>query len=188
MRLSATLILVMIIDILFAIIVILALIKGYRNGVVVAIFSVIGLLVGLAAAIKLSTLVAEYLKDAVNISGKWLPVISFAIVFLAAVMLVRLGAAAIQKTLELVMLGWINRLAGIILYFMLYTIIFSVILFYADKVHLLTTATIVSSGTYNFIQPWGPRAIDSLGVVLPFFKNMFHELEQFFGSVADAKK
>lgn len=178
----------MIIDILFAILIISALVKGYRNGFIVAIFSVIALLVGLAAAIKLSALMAEYLKDSVNVSVKWLPALSFALVFLGAVLLVRLGAGAIQKTMELVMLGWLNRLAGILLYTLLYLVIFSVILFYAEKVHLLTEQTILDSKTYHFIQPWGPRAIESIAVIMPFFKDMFHELEMFFGKVADSKK
>lgn len=178
----------MIIDILVAILIIIALVKGYRNGFIVAVFSVIALLVGLAAAIKLSALVAEYLKDSVNISVKWLPALAFALVFLGAVLLVRLGAGAIQKTMELVMLGWLNRLAGILLYTLLYLVIFSVILFYAEKMHLLTELTILDSKAYHFLQPWGPRAIAGIAVILPFFKDMFHELEMFFGRIADSNK
>ncbi len=177
----------MIIDIVFLVLIIMAVIKGYLNGFVVAIFSVIALLVGLAAAIKLSTVVAAYLGHSVNISGKWLPALSFILVFIVVVLLVRLGAAAIQKTMELVMLGWLNRLAGIILYVFLYTIIFSVVLFYCEKVHLFTTETIDKSGTFYFIQPLGPKAIDSIGRVIPFFKDMFHDLEAFFGTVATKK-
>jgi membrane protein required for colicin V production len=176
-----------IIDIIFAIIIITALVKGYMNGFIVAIFSVIALMVGLAAAIKLSTVVAAYLKNSDSLSNKWLPVVSFILVFLAVMLLVRLGAAAIQKMMELVMLGWLNRLAGIILYSLLYTIIFSVVLFYLEKIHLLTQEAMSNSFTYQFIQPWGPKAIDSLGIVLPFFKNMFHELETFFAAVATKK-
>jgi membrane protein required for colicin V production len=177
----------MIIDILFALFIIMAIIKGYSNGFIVAIFSVIGLLVGLAAAIKLSALTAGYLKDSVNISSRLLPAVAFILVFFAAILLVRIGAVAIQKTMELVMLGWLNRLAGIILYILLYTIIFSVILFYSEKVHLLTTETINNSAAYGYIKPLGPKAIDSLGVLFPWFKNMFHELENFFETVTIRK-
>ena len=177
----------MIIDILFAIIILTALVKGYSNGFIVAIFSVLALLVGVAAAIKLSTVVAAHLKDSVSISNRWLPIVSFVLVFLVVLLLVRFGAAAIQKTMELVMLGWLNRLAGIVLYSILYTIIFSVVLFYSVKMQALSQETINKSVTYHFIEPWGPGAINSLGIILPFFKNMFHELEAFFQSVATKK-
>ena len=178
----------MIIDIVFVALMILALVKGYNRGFIVAVFSIIGLIVGLAAAIKLSAMVAGYLNDSVNVSTKWLPVISFILVFLVAVFLVRLGAAAIEKTLELAMLGWLNRIAGILLYAVLYILILSVLIFYSQKTHLLTAQTIAESKTYAFLEPWGLWTIEGLGSVLPFFKGMFHELEAFFGKVAEHKK
>jgi membrane protein required for colicin V production len=174
----------MIIDILFAVLMVLALVKGYRKGLIIALFSIIAFVVGLAAAMKLSTVAAAYLKDSVNISAKWLPVVSFLLVFLGVVLLVRLGALAIEKTVELAMLGWLNRLGGILLYAALYTVVLSVVIFYCQKSHLLTAQTITESKTHPFIMPWGPLAIDSLGAVIPFFKGMFQELGAFFDRMA----
>ena len=62
----------MIIDIIVAVILILAIIKGYRQGLIVAFFSLIAFIVGLAAALKLSVVVAGYIGKAVNVSDKWL--------------------------------------------------------------------------------------------------------------------
>ena len=171
------------IDIIFFILILLAIYKGYRQGLIVSLFSIIALMVGLAAAMKLSAVTAGYLEGSINVSAKWLAVLSFVIVFLLAVFIVRLGAKAIEKTVELAMLGWMNRIAGIILYFVLYTCVFSVILFYAVKIGLLSAESLADSSTYSFIQPWGPAAINALGFILPFFKNMFAELESFFGRV-----
>ena len=175
----------MIIDIVFAVLIIMAIIKGYSNGLIIAVFSLIGLIVGLAAAVKLSTVVAAWLGDSTNISARWLPVIAFALVFVIAVLLVRLAARAIQKTMEFVLLGWLNRLGGIVFYVALYIIIFSILLFYAEKMNLLPRHTIAESKTVGFIQPWGPKAIDGIGKVIPFFRNMFQELEHFFSLLSD---
>lgn len=177
----------MIIDIVFALLMLLAIYKGYRRGLIVAIFSIIALLVGLAAAVKLSTLVAAYLDNSLNVSARWLPVISFILVFIAAVFIVRLGAAAIEKTIELAMLGWLNRIGGILLYAALYTIILSVLLFYLEKINLLTQEAVLASATHKYLQSLGPRAINAIGVVIPFFKNMFHDLERFFGHVVEKR-
>ncbi|TMI85949.1 MAG: CvpA family protein, partial [Bacteroidetes bacterium] len=110
----------MILDIIVAVIIILAVIKGYRQGLIVALFSLVAFVIGLAAAIKLSVVAADYIGKAVKISDKWLPVISFAVVFLIVVLLVRFGAKFIQKTVELAMLGWANRVGGVLLYGVLY--------------------------------------------------------------------
>lgn len=92
----------MLIDIIFLLCMILALIKGYRNGLIVAVFSFVAIVVGLTAAMKLSAYVAEKLGQQTSISQSWLPFISFAIVMIAVVILVRLGATALQKMVEMV--------------------------------------------------------------------------------------
>jgi membrane protein required for colicin V production len=56
-------------------------------------------------------------------------------------------------------------------------------IFYLEKTSLLSASAISTSGTYSFIKPWGPAAINALGGVLPFFKNMFTELENFFSTI-----
>jgi membrane protein required for colicin V production len=174
----------MILDIIVAIILILAVIKGYRQGLIVALFSAVAFIIGLAAALKLSAVVADHLGKAVKVSDKWLPIISFAVVFLIVVLLVRLGAKFIQKTVELAMLGWLNRLGGILLYAGLYILIFSILVFYADQMGFIKPETKTESVTYTYIQPWGPKLMDGLGEIIPIFKGMFEDLEDFFDSVS----
>jgi membrane protein required for colicin V production len=171
------------IDIIYAILICLALYKGYKKGLVVAVFSFVGFVIGLAAALKLSVYVASKLKDNVNVSSKILPILSFAVVFLVTILLIYFGAKLIEKLFEMIALGWANKLGGILLYAIMYTMIFSVLLFYAGKINLLTQSAIQSSLTYSFIMPWGPKIIDGVGHVLPIFRDMFTNLENFFAGV-----
>ena len=174
----------MILDIIVVVILLLAVIKGYRQGLVVALFSAIAFIIGLAAALKLSVVVAGYIGNAVKISDKWLPIVSFALVFLIVVLLVRLGARFIQKTVEFAMLGWLNRLGGILLYAGLYILIFSILIFYADQLEFIKPETKKESVTYAYIQPWGPKLMEGLGKIIPVFKGMFNDLEDFFDGVS----
>jgi membrane protein required for colicin V production len=174
----------MFIDLIVIILLIFAIFKGLRNGLVVAVFSFLAFVIGLAAALKLSTVVAEYLGTNTNISQRWLPVLAFAIVFLIVVFLVRLGAKAIDGVLRLVMLGWLNKIGGLIFYTLLYLFIFSIILFYTVQLNIIKPETLEASTTYYYIQPIGPKVISALGIILPFFKDMFAELELFFGGLA----
>jgi len=177
----------MIIDIIAVILIVMAIFKGLRNGLVVAIFSLLAFVVGLTAAVKLSAVVAEYLGESVNVSQRWLPVLAFALVFIMVVLLVRIGAKAIEKVLHVAMLGWANRVGGVLLYIVLYFFIYSVVLFYAEQLHLIKEGTIKASLTYNEIKPLAPKITNALGWLLPFFKNMFAELESFFDSLANRK-
>ena len=176
----------MAIDIIFIVLMIIAVMKGLRNGFVVAIFSFLAIFIGLAAAMKLSTWVAGWLHDSTNISSRWLPFLAFILIMLGVALLVRIGAKLVQSALRLVMLGWLNKLAGVVLYAALFTTVYSVLLFFAEHIHLLKPETMQSSQSYSFIQPWGPKAIEWFGQLIPWFRGMFDELSRFFERIPPA--
>jgi membrane protein required for colicin V production len=174
----------MLLDIIFAVFLVLAVLRGFRQGLIIGLFSLLSIIVGLAAAMKLSTVVAGWIGSAVKVSEEWLPLVSFIVVFLVVVLLIRLGAKAIESAVEVVMLGWVNKLAGVVLYVVIYTLVFSVLLFYVEQMQLLRPETIRQSVTYTYVQPWGPKVINGLGSVIPLFKDMFDELKDFFGDMS----
>ncbi len=174
----------MMIDLIYAILLVLATIKGFQRGLIVGLFSFIALVVGLAAALKLSTVLAGYLSDSVNISAAWLPFLSFLIVFAGVVLLIRMGAKAIESAVEVVMLGWLNRLGGILFYIAMYTLVYSVLLFYAGKMEFIQQETIEKSITYSWISPLGPQVIGAIGIIIPWFKDLFGELTAFFEKIS----
>jgi len=173
------------IDIIFIVLILVAVVKGYQKGLIIALFSIIALIVGLAAALKLSAVVAVYLQQNVSLSTKWLPVISFALVFFLAVFLVHLGGKLIEKTFEMALLGWLNRLGGVLLYVVLYTILFSVFLFYAERIPVFEKATIEASKTYPIVKPLAPGVINGVSKLIPLFKDSFSQLESFFASASN---
>lgn len=174
----------MLIDSIFIIILITAIIKGYSKGFIMAVFSSLSILVGLVAATKLSAVVANYLHENAHVGLYWLPIISFTLVMFATVLLVRVVAKMVQKTFEMAMLGWANRIGGMLLLFCLYLAVFSVALFFAEKINIIGEGSIQSSKFYAFVQPWGPLTIDGIGYVIPIFKGLFAQLSSFFGAVA----
>lgn len=173
----------MVIDVAFFIVMIIAVFKGFTKGFIVGIFSFLAFLIGLAAALKLSVIVAHHLESGSGISTRWLPVISFTLVFIIVVILVNIGARILRKAVSMVMLGWVDRLGGIVLYILIYTIIFSVILFFGTKAFSIKPETVASSSVYQYVSPWGPKVIDSIGKIIPAFKDLFLQLEHFFEKI-----
>jgi membrane protein required for colicin V production len=174
----------MFIDVVFLILMVMAVFKGISRGFIVAVFSLLAFIIGLAAALKLSATVATHLHEKMNIGGYWLPVLSFLIVFAAVVLLVRWGAMLLKKAAGVVFLGWIDTLTGIVLYAVMYLMIYSVILFFATRIHLISDQTKVDSRTYAFIEPFGPKVMSGIGKVIPFFSHMFSDLTHFFEKVS----
>lgn len=175
----------MFIDILVLVAIISGVWKGYQKGFLMALFNTLSLLVGLAAAVKLSSVVGPWLASSFQIESKYLPFISFALVLVAVVILIRFLASMIQKTLEAIKIGFINRIGGVALYLLLHLALISVLLFYLQKMGLLSDDIITQSTTAPYILPWGPAVLDAIGAILPIFKNMFNELNGFFDQIAD---
>ena len=178
----------MLIDIAYLLILLLAIFKGYSKGFVVAVFSFFAIFIGLAAALKLSAIVAAWLQKSTNLGERLLPILAFALVLIGVAFFTRLVAAAIEKTLRIAMLGFINKLGGVLLFALLYTLIFSIVLFFANKVSVLKKETIEASYVYHFIEPLGPKSINAFSHLIPVFKNMFAQLEHFFDNAVHHNK
>lgn len=141
------------IDLLFLGMMAMAVFKGIRNGLIVALFSIVGWIVGIIAAFRFSDVAASYLQGTFDISPRTLSIISFVIVFLLVMLLVNLGAKLVEKTVELALLGWVNRIGGIFFYVLLYTLLFSILIYFAERVHLINAETIASSKVYPWVKP-----------------------------------
>lgn len=175
----------MFIDIMVLLAVISAVFKGLRQGLIMALFNTVSLIVGLAAAVRLSTAISPTLSTYLGEGGtRYLPFISFLLVYLAAVLVIRVVGKLIQKSVETIQLGFINRIGGVALYLLLYLALISVVIFYLENIGFLSPDLVAQSRTYGMIAPFGPGVLDVLGKVIPAFKDMFQELNGFFDNLA----
>ena len=170
----------MFIDVLVAIALVFAVVKGIRNGLIIAVFSILAFIIGLAAALKLSTVVAAWLAQSTNINVQWLPFLAFALVFLLVVLAVRSAAKLMEKAMDLAWMGWLNKLGGVLIYACMYLLVLSVLFFYSTQLKLITEEARTTSVAYVYIAPAGPKVIEMIGVIIPVFSNMFSELQLFF--------
>ena len=174
----------MTVDIVVLILIALALFKGFSRGLIMAIFSFAAFFIGLAAALKLSATVANYLRESSDrVPSAWWPVIAFIAVFLIVALIVRLLGTVVEKSVELATLCWINKLGGFLVYMVLYLLIFSVVLFYLSEMHWIKADTLNNSKLYPYIAPWGPWTMAGLSRLIPAFRDVFTDLQDFFDHV-----
>jgi membrane protein required for colicin V production len=172
------------IDIFFYLILFLAIVRGWRKGLILALFSVVCGLIGLAAAVKLSAVVATHMKSDLHITSRWLPVIAFILVFILVLLIIRWAGRLIEKLLRLVLLEWLNKLGGILLFILLYLSIYSIILFYGTKTQVISKQAVEDSHFYSMIAPFGPAVIRFITGFIPYGQDMFVALEGFFDKIA----
>lgn len=169
----------MLLDVIILILLAIAIFKGLKNGLVMAVFSLLGVLLGIAAAIKLSAVTAKKISDTDHV---WLPFVSFLIVFMVVAIAVALVGRIIQKTVSFAMMGWLNKLGGVIFYLMLYILIITVFLFYISNIPGFPEKLTANSVLYKEYQTISPYIITNLDRLFPFFEDAFEELKLFFGT------
>lgn len=88
--------------------------KGYKNGLIKELGSLIALVAGIFLAIRFSDLVASAITKNSGFSSEYLPIISFAIIFVGIVIVVLVFAKVLDRFVKAIKLQWLNRIAGII--------------------------------------------------------------------------
>jgi membrane protein required for colicin V production len=97
-------------DVVVAIILILALIKGFKNGLIIEFASLAALVMGVIGAIKFSSLTEAWLIQ--YFQSNYIGIISFLVTFVGIVVGVHLLAKIVDKVVKAVALGMVNRILG----------------------------------------------------------------------------
>ncbi len=157
-------------DILTGTLLIVAILQGIRNGFIKALLSFFSFFIGLIVAYQLAGWVARQLKEYTKIESHWLPFISFIIVLLAVLFLIRWVSGLLQQTAEVLMLGWLNKLLGIVLYGFIYFTIWSALVYFLQILGVLEAVKMKDAYSYAYLQKWWPYCTDKMSQWLPFIK------------------
>lgn len=86
--------------------------QGFKKGFVIELASLAALILGIYAAIYFSGYVADILVNSFNMGPKYVPVVSFIITFVVIVFLVYSVGKILEKLIDMIALGFVNKLAG----------------------------------------------------------------------------
>ncbi|MFH0864864.1 MAG: CvpA family protein [Bacteroidota bacterium] len=95
-------------DIIFALPLVWGIFRGYKKGLVIEVASLFAAVAGVWGAVHFS----YFISDILNLSSSYSPLISFTITFVIIVVVVFLIAKLIEKSMNLLALGFVNKLAG----------------------------------------------------------------------------
>lgn len=144
-----------------------------------AIATFVSFFAALALALQFSGWVEGYLKKHTESDSDWLAFFAFLLVLIGAIIAIRLLGKIMEKSVELVMLGIINRMAGIGLYLFIHLSLFSVVLVYLKQFGLIGNDTAIHSKSYTYLINYGGWVIDVFAEWLPAVKNLFNDTKEF---------
>jgi membrane protein required for colicin V production len=86
--------------------------RGFRKGLVIELASLAALILGIYASIHFSWFAADLLNEWLSIEPEYMSVVSFIVTFIAVVVLVYSLGRIIEKMVDMVALGFVNKLLG----------------------------------------------------------------------------
>lgn len=102
--------------------------KGFSKGLIIELAGLVALMLGVYGAIKFSGFTSTYISKLYETKPEYLEIISFAVTFLGIVLLVHLLSRLIDKLVKAAALGLFNRIAGIFLGILKFSIIIGIVI------------------------------------------------------------
>lgn len=168
----------MIIDIICGILILLAFFNGYKKGIIDAVLSIFAIVLGIIIALNFSTIVTSWLIENFNLPTFILPALSFILVIIVVILALKLVANLAEKILKTVMLNFVNKLAGGIVWSLLATVILSLLLFFVNKTGIFTESLISESFALKTLLPLAPTFLELISALIPKMKESFLQLNQ----------
>ncbi len=101
-------------DIILLICFIPALVQGFRKGFISQAIAIISIIAGVWMSARFADVVSGWLGQYIQGSEQVLKVVAFALIIVAVIVGLTLLGKLLESTIRLVMLGWVNRLLGVI--------------------------------------------------------------------------
>ncbi len=166
----------MILDLLTGLLVAYGFYQGFSKGLIKTVFASLSLIIGIVAALKLSPILIGLLQESININPAVSFVIGFVLTFIIVMALVRFIGSRIEKLLESINIGGLDKLLGGILLGLFYAIIVSFAVHFMDKIQLINEETKTASITYPLLKPL-PQATAGIGQTLkPVFTEFWDKM------------
>jgi membrane protein required for colicin V production len=121
-----------IIDILIGIPLLWAMVKGFKNGLVFEVATLIALVLGIYGAIHFSDFTAQFIRDRFNYNSEYMGYISFGVTFVVIVIIVNIIGKLLNSFIEAIALGMFNRILGMVFGLLKGILIIGIIVYFVD--------------------------------------------------------
>ena len=147
---------------------------GIKNGLVKQLVAFAVIYFGIQLSLRFATPVAQWGMEHVKMSEFWAKAVSFILIFFVVALLLNLLGKIVEKIIKISMLGWLNKLLGVVMTFCLFALLISVLVYFVDSANnlldFIPKEKLEESRFY-------PALLDLSQRVFPHFKELFQQGE-----------
>ena len=143
---------------------------GIKNGLVKQLVALAVIYFGITLSLKFAAPVSEWVLQHLQIPEFWAKAVSFILIFFVVALVLSLLGRIIEKIIKISLLGWLNKLLGIVMTFGIFALVLSVLVYFVDSANnlleFIPKEKLEESRFY-------PMLLDLAKEVFPRFKELF---------------
>ena len=175
----------MTLDIIFVLVAALGFWAGYSRGIIKTFFTVVSFTIGLLAAFKMAPAFTKFLEDLTKNDNPLMFIAGFLLSFIIMMVVLRLIARALEGILKSANINFINQLIGGAVLGAIAILVYSTMVWFADKSHMIDQNTKDTSITYIYTKEF-PGQMKVVGAQLkPVFTDFWNEALDFMDRMED---
>jgi membrane protein required for colicin V production len=164
------------VDIVLTLFALLGAWNGYKEGFLMELISLIAIMLGVLGGFKLMGEGMILLQEKFNADKSTLPYLSFIVIFIIIVILVRLLGKMVKNSIDKSFLGTIDQAMGGVLGVFKTLFMLSIVIWIIDSLKITPKAEWTEgSWLYPFTAHLAPRTADWIGGFIPAFKEIFRQ-------------
>jgi membrane protein required for colicin V production len=90
--------------------------------------------------------------------------------------LLKMITGILQQSAEWLLLGWLNKLLGMVLYALIYGTILSAFIYFMILLGVIDKATVKDSYSFSYLESWWPYFMKKLSFWIPSIKSSLTSL------------
>ncbi|TXB63013.1 CvpA family protein [Phaeodactylibacter luteus] len=167
----------MVIDVIFAVASLWGFYVGFSRGIIKTIFTILSVIFGLMIAFRFGPDVTGLLESTVS-DNPLMFVAGFLLTFVLTMMGIRLFANMLEGALESANINFINQVIGGLFMAALMILLYSVLLWFGDRSHLINNEAKNESRTYVYLEQYPEKVWDWGGRAKPILEDFWdHSIE-----------
>ena len=175
----------MTLDIIFVLVAALGFWAGYSRGIIKTFFTVVSFTIGLLAAFKMAPAFTKFLEDLTKNTNPLMFIAGFLLSFIIMMVVLRLIARALEGLLKSANINFINQIIGGAVLGALAILVYSTMVWFADKSHMIDQNTKDTSLTYIYTKEFPVQMMVVGEQLKPIFTDFWNEALDFMDRMED---
>ena len=158
-----------ILDIILLICFIPALVQGLKKGFISQVIAIVSIVVGVSVSLKFANIAGAWLAQHIDASGEILKITAFALILIGVFIVLGLLGKLLEKILDFVFLGWVNKLLGTVFSLMKGILILGLIALIINSFYTSTQSALPETFQTSTLYP---VISDIAEGIFPYIKNL----------------